>query len=862
MASALGLSLWPLWLREWRHHPGRQSVALAAVALGVALAWSVHLINGSALSEFSHAVRTVSGQPDLTVRGQREGFDDALFDRLASDPAVAMATPVLEVESLMSTAAHAEPRPPGPASSPRPAQAREPSGGDRRQTVRILGVDPLSIAFTAPELLPRLREGSGRLAALEPEHAFVNAQARAWLSSPGTGQVALQAGSQWQTFRVVGDVAAGGPPLVVVDIDAAQRRFAMVGRLTRIDLRLRPGQDAAHWAARQSWPAGVQVGRADDEQRRASQISRAYRVNLSVLALVALFVGTFLVYSVQSLSVAQRQPQLALLGVLGMTRRERRRLVLVECGLIGVGGSALGLLLGTLMAAAALQFLSADLGGGFFAGQRPALRVDPLAAAGHALLGTVAALVGGWLPARSAEKLQPAQALKGLNLGGPPPGRTRWGLALLLLGSGLAFLPPVLGLPLAAYAAVAALLAGGVAVVPWLVDRVVAAWHTPRHPHLLLALRRARFNRETASAVVAGVVASLALSVALTVMVASFREAVSQWLHHMLPADLYARTAPTSAAAGQAWLDPGFADRAARVAGVMRVEASRSRPLQLAIDQPAVTLIARRLDDPATRLPLVEGPWPAGDARPGVFVSEAVVARYGARPGSAIRLPLAGQDIEARVDGVWRDFARQFGSIAIDSRDYRRLTGDERVNDLALWLQPGADRTAVQRELQQLLPDPRMLEFAATPELRQVSLQIFDRSFAVTRYLQAIAIAVGLFGVMASLSAQILARRKEFGLLRHLGLTRSEVVRLVTLESMAWLAAGAAVGLAVGLAVSGVLVWVVNPQSFHWSMDLMLPADSLAALVALVLASGTLAAALSSRAAGRADAVAAVREDW
>jgi putative ABC transport system permease protein len=164
--------------------------------------------------------------------------------------------------------------------------------------------------------------------------------------------------------------------------------------------------------------------------------------------------------------------------------------------------------------------------------------------------------------------------------------------------------------------------------------------------------------------------------------------------------------------------------------------------------------------------------------------------------------------------------------------------------------------------LRALLPDPSMIEFAATTELRVTSLRIFDRSFAVTYYLQAVAITIGLVGIAASLSAQVLARRKEFGLLAHLGLTRRQIVAVVAGEGLAWVAAGALVGLLLGLAISMVLVFVVNPQSFHWTMGLVLPAGRLALLCAAVVLAGTVTAALSARGATGRAAVLSVKEDW
>ena len=856
----------PLTLAEWRHHPGRHAVALLAVALGVALASSVQMINASALSEFSQAVRAANGEPDAVLAAVgREGFDDALYARLATDEAVALVSPVLEVDAAARTGA-----------------------GQRPVTMRLAGVDALKIAAIAPALLPRPAQAgaprgpgdgaspgadqgaaAGALAPLfDPGALYLNPAAMQALQVSAGQRIELASPGGWTAFTVAGRVSAGGTPLAVLDIAAAQSRFGRAGRLTRLDLRLAAGVDREAWQrsveSAAPLPAGVRWAAADDAVQRVSNLSRAYRVNLGVLALVALLVGGFLVYSVVSLSVAQRLPQFALLGVLGLSARDRRTLVLAESAVIGAAGSALGLAAGAALAALALRLLGGDLGGGYFpgvAGVGPALAWPAPALAACFGLGTAAAVVGAWWPARQAERLAPALVLKGL--GGDTEAPARWwpGLALLLLGGLMALLPPVAGLPLAAYGAVAMLLAGGVALVPALVQLLLAARSTPADAVLLLALRRARHARATASATVSGVVASLALSVAITVMVASFRDAVAQWLDSVLPADLYLR-----GSAG-AVLPPSLAASAAALPGVARVTASRQLPLLVSPRQPAVALLARPLgDEPARSLPLLGPALPAQPGELSVWVSEPAAAIHGWQPGQRIALPLPGPDgtvaVPARVRGIWRDYARQFGAVVIDAADYRRLSGDTGVNELAVWLAPGAAAAPVARALHDLAGADLPVDTVSTPELRQLSLAIFDRSFAVTLYLQAVAIGVGLVGVAASLSAQVLARRKEFGLLAHLGLTRRQVMRLVASETAAWLLAGVLVGLLLGLAMAVVLVKVVNPQSFHWSMPMALPAARLAALAAAVLAAGIATALFSARRAAGRPAVMAVKEDW
>ncbi|MCJ0762589.1 FtsX-like permease family protein [Variovorax terrae] len=838
--------------QELRHHPWRSAAAVVAVMLGVALAFSVHLINASALSEFAGAVRSVNGQPDLTLRAVQGRLDETLFAQVASRPQVAAASPVLELESFALL------------------------DGGRRLPLRVMGIDALVAAPMAPALMPVPANGAGRFALFAPDTVFLNPAAQQALG--GATAFRLQSGLSGRPVQVAGTVGAPGAPLAVMDIGALQDLFGLGGRLSRIDLRLRPGTDPAQFIRSLALPAGVTVAEPGDAAQRVSSLSRAYRVNLTVLALVALFTGAFLVFSVLSLSLAKRAQQFALLGVLGLTARERLRLVLAESLALGLAGSLAGIALGTALASLALRLLGGDLGGGYFSGVAPVLQWDAAAALAYAALGVLAALVGGWWPARAAGRLPLAQTLKGQGL--PATGRRAGWIGLILIASGalLARTPPLLGIPLAAYVSVGLLLVGGIIALPWAVSLVYEAGHplAARHLLALLAVERARRVRESAAVAVSGVVASLSLAVALTVMVASFRDSVAHWLDVVLPADLYVRTAASAGAGDSAYFTPDFVQAVARLDGVQRVGTLRASPLQLDPARPPVMLVARPIDDPARALPLVGAPLPVPPGQVAIYVSEAMVDLYGARPGTVFtRLSGSfrpdvqdGRSFDATffVAGVWRDYARQFGAIALDRRDFERLTGDTRVNDLALWLAAGADVARLQEAIrgiaQQQSGAAGLIEFASVGQLRAASLRIFDRSFAVTYWLQAVAIAIGLFGVAASFSAQVLARRKEFGLLAHLGLTRRQILAVVAGEGAAWTAIGSIAGLALGLAVSLVLVHVVNPQSFHWTMDLAVPWLRLLALCTAVMAAGTATAWLAGRAAAGRDAVLAVKEDW
>ncbi|QEA12020.1 FtsX-like permease family protein [Comamonas flocculans] len=855
-----GLFLTFSW-QDLRRHPWRALAAVLAIMLGVALALAVQLINASAFTEFAQATRAASGQSDLQVRARQGRLPEALFGTLVQSPLVARANPVLE--------------------------ARVQAGaGARQSTLRLVAADTLALPAMAPALMPRPWPESARTSLFAPATVFLNAsalQALGLAHAPATVQ--LQAGLQRLPVAVAGSVAAGGAPLAVMDIGAAQDLLGQGGWLSRVDLQLAPGvtQEALlHSLELAPGQAGALLLSAPQaESLQMDQLSRAYRVNLTVLALIALFTGAYLVFSVQALAVARRQPQFALLAVLGATPRQRLWLVLCEATALGLAASLLGVLLGALLAALALRLAGGDLGGGYFSGTSR-LHWSNATALAYALLGLAAAWAGAWWPARSAQRLPPAQTLKGLGMALPGASVHRLalpGLAMLAASALLAQAPPLAGMALGAYASVALLLVGGIALLPWLTQWLLGAlapW-AGRRALALLALERARRTRGATAATVGGVVAALSLAVALTVMVTSFRQSVTQWLDAMLPAPAYLR------AGGGAQGDDGAVFSAALVQALehlpqlQRVQALRTSSVRLSASLPPLAVLARPLDaQPERKLPLAQPAVPVPAGRIPLYVSEAVVDLYGVRPGQdwpafseAFRPQTQSHQAQEAlffIAGVWRDYVRQTGAVVMPRADFVRLSGDERASELALWPAPGsaipALHDAVMAEVRAHGGTPQALEFSRTDTIRAHTLRLFDRSFAVTYWLQAVAVGIGLFGVAASLSAQVLARRKEFGLLTHLGLTRWQILAVVTGEGTAWMAVGAAAGTALGLLAALVLVRVVNPQSFHWSMDMVVPWARLALLAAAVVAAGAATAWLAGRAAAGRDAVLAVKEDW
>ncbi|MGO4476945.1 FtsX-like permease family protein [Massilia sp. 2TAF26] len=853
-----GLGLLSRWLLfgEWRAHPMRALLAVAAIAVGVAMGFAIHLINAAAFNEFSAAIQSLAGQADLQVRGREAQFDESIYPRLATHEGVALASPVLELDAALA---------------------------GRPGSLKVVGLDALRAGYVSPDLAGVPQKGRGA-DVLADDTIFLSPAAQNWLGAQAGATLMLRAGTRNVPLRVAGPIlrARSGQRLGVMDIGALQWRFHQLGKLSRIDLKLRDGVDRAAFErglARElerDFPGRFTVAAPNDanQESRNNNLSRAYRVNLTVLALVALFTGAFLVFSTQALSVLRRRSQFALLRVLGLPRRLLLRQVLLEGASLGVIGALLGIAAGYGLAAAALAFFGGDLGAGYFPGVKPTVHFTPVAASVFFLLGLGVALLGCAAPAWEAARARPAVALKSGNDETALARLARIWPSLLCLGAAAAcaFAPPVFELPLFGYFAVALLLIGGIGLMPRLaassfrfLNRLHmrrGSGHPERAPSPVLSLALARLANAPGQASIAlgGVLASFSLMVAMGIMVASFRVSVDDWMLHILPADLYVRTASGGNTGG---LGPAEQAAIAALPGVAQAAFLRTRPLSLDPARPNITLVARDIDaaDPGRLLALVgaSAPAPAGELP--AWVSEAMSDLYGMHAGQRIELPLGGRKQVFFIAGVWRDYANQSGSAIVRLADYRRLTGDTTVTDAALWAADGTQPESIAARLRGL-PFGASLQLASPGEIRAASLRIFDRSFAVTYLLEAIAIAIGLSGVAATFSAQTLARAREFGMLRHVGVSRGQVLRILALEGGSLTVLGVATGFALGLLISLILVYVVNPQSFHWTMQLHLPWSLLGSVAAVLVAASVATALVSGRYALSSGPVRAVREDW
>jgi putative ABC transport system permease protein len=826
-----------------RRSPGRTLLAVLAIALGVALGLAIYLINRSAADEISLAARSLYGLADLAIEGGSDGFDENLYPKIARIPGVAVASPVVEVAAKLV---------------------------GHRGALTLIGLDGFRSRLLQPAFAASVGSMSDKEAGstgFDARAVLLSASAARELQLDSGDYVEFQIGVRRERLRVSGVL----PPAAlqdfagVVDIATAQWLFDRLGRLSRINLRLASGtsSEQVRDALADILPASAQVTTPGEATDDALRLSRAYRSNLTALALVALFTGGFFVYSTQSLAALRRRREFAVMHAIGVTRSEQLLLLLSGSVLVGVLGAALGIVLGIVIARLGLTALGADLGAGYFRGLAPGLTVHVAEIAVFSLLGVAVAVAGALRPALDAAGVPTASALKAGDITSGEIRSHGWTvLVLAVLAIVAVLMPPIAGLPLPGFFAIALFLIGTVIAMPSVIRFVLR--HAPRLRGIPyeIAIAQISGTAKYATLSVSSIIVSFSLMASMAIMVTSFRDSLDQWTQKVLPADLYIRVGYVGQSAH---LDEALVRSMSQLRGVEHVEYNRLTRVQLTADRPPVTLIARTLDreHPEKALWMMQTAANAVDSGVlPVWINEAAADLFGLRAGDAIQFAIAGRPVAASVRGIWRDYEHQNGAIVMDRNEYVKLSGDRAINTVWFWLDDTIDTTALGNAVRDLLPPGTEHDMRTPRELRQLSLAAFDRTFAITYLLELVAVTIGLFGIAAGISAQVLARRGEFGALRHLGFTRTQIATMLAIEGSVLGLLGVIVGLLAGAVVSLVLIYVVNRQSFHWSMDLSAPVGLLGGLSVALVAAAALIAVVSGRQAMGGEVVRAVREDW
>ncbi len=810
-------------LRYLLTHRTQCALTVLGIAVGVAAWVSVQTAARSAEFAFTVSAGQAFGEATHQLLPLEATLADAEYVSLQRTLGVERAAPVLE------------------------GRVRAVFEGDAVR-LDVLGVDPLAETRMRPAIAGLLDDGPGATTLVGRRDAVVIGDALAAAHGLDVGDaLGVERPDGVRELEIVAVVDTGtlpgGAHTVLMDIAGAQWLTGQAGRLSRVDLILEDddARAVADWL-----PDTLELVGTAARSEAVLDMTRAYRLNLQALSLLTLLVGLLLVYSTLSHLVVQRGRVFDRLHALGVSRDRLRRLVLGEAAVLGLVGGLLGAAAGLLLAGWLVGLVTANITDLYFSVEVAAIRPEPGVALAGVALGVAASLAGAWLPAGEAAYGRVARAMTRALPATVVACALAAAGALLLVTTSAALVPAFAGLFLVA-------LAGTALLVPVVAGVCGAAARLVRR-HLLAAMtiREVRAGLHRTGIALAGLVLAVATVVSIDTMVDSFRGSVAQWLDGAVDGDLVISVdRDIWSEVAQAPL-PELRERLLDSPEVSGVRATRF----LRLREGATTTLLRAGEYGPAPDGVVRGA--AGDAFAegrGVLVSEPLAQRRALAPGDPLRLAFAEGAAELPVLGVFRDYLSERGVVLIALDAYRDLTGDAAISTLAV--DAASSTRALRDAVDALIEDTDGLQVTVSEDIRDRTLEIFDRTFTVTRVLKFLAAGVAFLGVFGSFLALLLERRPLRRTLRATGLDERTLGWLAVLESAVLGVVTAIVALPLGVVLSALLVRVINVRSFGWSMDFAIQPVALlqgAALAVLTAVAAGVAATLLFRDEDAADA--------
>ncbi len=847
-----------LIVRPLFREPLRLLLTVLAVACGVAVVLAIDLAGDAAAGSFHSSMETLAGDNDLEVVAAG-GVPESVVATLATYPASLRISPRMEDFAYLAKS---------------------------QQTLPLIGVDLVAEASRYAEARSSAPGLDRSIAPTAESLHYLNDAGSVWVSA----SLHLHAGDEISLLvndrvypcivRGVFPDAGGSENAILMDIAAAQRVLNRFGRVDRILIKLPPGKNESTKTILQ-WqrdlqtvlPAGVQVrpqGTGTEENRK---MLAAFRWNLRLLSYIALVVGAFLIYNTISVSVVRRRGEIGIVRALGASRNDVLVAFLGEATCFGLAGALLALPLGRIVAAGAVRLMALTVDSLYVSSRPGVIALTPFSVLWALTIGVSVSLASAFSPAREAMNVSPTDAMA--------RGRREYiarthlrrdlliAATLALLSLLAALLPAVAGKPLFGYLATVLLIVSAAFAMPALVSflSLSAAGLLKKFVGVegLLAARSLAASLRRTSVLVGALATAVAMMVSVGIMVGSFRQTVVTWMDDQLPADLYLRPAGDPAAVRHPTISLDLTEKIARLPGVAAVDRLRAYEISYQGMPATLASVDLRVLHSYRSTAFFSGR-PTGEVldqlrgQNNVIVSEPFTYKHKAQIGDSLVLSLGESRASFRIVDVFYDYASERGTILMGRDTLLRYLPDPAPSNLAVFVAPGANIDAVRQSIETAAAGHRILLFS-DHDLRREAIRIFDRTFAITYALEAVAIFVAVMGIGGALVALVIDRRRELGLMRFLGASSSQIRRLILVEAGLLGLLSNLAGFLLGYFLSLILVFVINKQSFGWTIRFHWPVEIILGALSVVYGATILAGLYPARVAVRLNPLGVIHEE-
>ncbi len=851
----LGLLLRRFTLRHWRSAPRQTALQILILALGIAVFFSIRLANRAAVASFQNFTGLLTQQSDWQITANAGTLPVSTLTEIRA----ALGDEAIEIIPVVETTAA-------------PPHGKTPEQIGSRKTFHLLGLDLVGLQnLASSKEVDRDWFGQNEKTDLwqllaKPNGVFISGVLAQQEKLRVGDTLPLVVDENVVALEVVGIIpdSPGRPQtpanLLMLDLPALQKLAHREGKLDRIEFIVPDGENVAERRAAlrtqltrlggNRW----QVFSPEDRRTSAELMTRAFRMNLTILSLIGLLVGLYLIFQSLDGAVMRRREEIAVLRSLGVTEKIIRRVWLLEAALLGIFGGALGAALGWAGAQFAVRFVGRTVNALYYSTSVQSARLDFGEFLAAMFIAVAASLIAGWWPAQQAAKTPPAQILTRQSFDGVANSfwQSAWFAALVALVSvGLAQLPPLrfagaLRFPLGGYLAALGLIVSGGILSSHLL-RSVAKWLRPLGKHLVTAKIATSHLRQPSSRhrlATAGLLCAVTMAAGMIILVASFETTMRGWIEKTFQADLYVTSDGAQSASTQNRISPVtwhriVSDPAIAEANIMQATETSLNGISTMLVGVDVSFSQRHDNLSWLQAPLDAAVFDFVKNENLALVSESFSERFRVRRGERVTLTTPSGKKEIIIAGIFCDYGNERGSIVVDRRHFAAWFGDELVTSLILVMKPGVSPEAVQSEWATKYPGLTVL---TNRYLRTEILRIFRQTFSVTYALELIGIIVAVIGLGMTLSSILLDRRSELTTLRALGWRRREMALATAVEGWLLSVCGVAMGLAVSLGLGWILIYVINKQSFGWTLRFEIPWLQLAALGLLVVVAGTVVA--------------------
>ncbi|MFB3886729.1 MAG: FtsX-like permease family protein [Thermodesulfobacteriota bacterium] len=838
--------------RHLRLNKGRTLLSALGIALGVGVFIGVQIAIHTAIESFNSTVDYVSGKANLQIVSFGRGFPEEVYLKVKKVPGVKAATPVIQFIPKID----------------------EPIG----EPLYLLGIDVFSDQQFRDYQFYEVNEEELRF--LKNPRAIAITEKLAHRYNLKIGDpLKLIAGSKKIDLTITNLLKMEGPAnslegnFGVMDIASAQEALEKVGRIDRIDLIIEESAslDLVRKKLREVIPPGVDVRRSDTRSGQIEKMVSAFHLNLTALSLISLMVGMFLIYNAISISVIQRRREIGILRSIGISRGQVLILFITEAGIIGFLGSLAGIGMGLGLAKVMLHFVSRTITALYILVKTEHLLISPMVLSIGFGMGFFVSILSSIGPAREASRIAPREALSVGTLETKTKTRLKQfngiGFGLLALSFLFALQKPIDRMPVFGFLAALLVLIG----ISFMIPAVVSFLNRILSPllHFLfgvegkLACRYIRDSMVRTVITITALMTALSMLVSISVMILSFRKTVDLWVEQSLNGDIFVFPGSYSITGYSALLPLEVSRDLPSIPGVKAVDSFRALEIEYQGHPAVIASVNGQVFLNMKVIRFIRGDpqailrqFAAGQS---ILVTESFSLRHHVGSGDRIRLHTPQGEKEFLISGVFYDYSTDWGMILIERKLFQSLWKDETFHSAGLYLNEGVSLEAFKEFFRERYSKPYRLFLASHRELRNEILKIFDETFAITYSLELIAIVVAILGIINSLNALMIERQRDIGILRAVGGFRGQIKKTVLIEAGMIGLFSLLLGLLCGFLLSLILIYVINKQSFGWTILFSIPFRSLIEFGFVVMVTSVAAGWIPARKAAQMKTVETLR---